>query len=223
MIAFVGDTHGDFGIFHRISNDLVPRDVQVIQVGDFGVVPNLVTKWKRVKQFDKPIFFIDGNHEYFPLLTTCKKPSAIAEGLVYVPRGTVLEIDGIKIGFCGGGLSIDRRIRTPGFDWFFEEAITRKDVQKFYSVGKLDLLVTHVPPAYFIRENPDIGDPVILGYYGFPGNFIDSNSMMVEDIWNMVGNPPLICGHMHNSKSDGKVRVLGVGEVFVYDPISMEL
>lgn len=223
MIAFVGDVHGQFEIFHMIPNDIVPKNVQVIQVGDFGVVPNLVSLWRRVKQFDKPIFFIDGNHEYFPLLTPYKKPSAIAEGLVYVPRGTVLNIDGIKIGFCGGGVSIDKRIRTPGFDWFPDEAITRRDVQKFYSVGKLDLLVTHAPPAYFIKDNPDIGDSSILQFYGYPRNFIDSNSMMVEDIWNMVGNPPLICGHMHKSKSDGRVRVLGVGEVFVYDPISMEL
>ena len=223
MFAFIGDIHGDFAFFHRKPFTDISKNVQVIQVGDFGIGPKLVSYWKPASWLNNPVFFIDGNHEFFPLINGYTKPTAIADGLVYLPRGTVLNMDGIRVGFCGGGFSVDKICRTPGYDWFPEERITTQDFEKFKDVGKLDLLVTHVPPAYFIRDNPDIGDLNILQMYWYKKGFIDANSYLVEDIWNLVGNPPLICGHMHKSKSDGRVRVLREEEVFLYDPTKMEL
>jgi Icc-related predicted phosphoesterase len=220
MITFVGDIHGDYDLLYNV--DYSDEKSQVIQVGDFGVTLDISVKWNRVDKLEKPIYFIDGNHEYFPLLLNYTEPAEIADGLIYLPRGTIKEIDGMKVGFCGGGTSIDKIMRTPGYNWFPEEKITRTDVQSFKNVGKLDLLVTHVPPASYMKENPNAGDIGIVMSFGFPSDFIDSCSYMVGDIWDMVGNPPLICGHLHKATSDGVVRILRDREVLDYVP-GMEL
>ena len=66
----------------------------------------------------------------------------MAPNLVFVPRGTVLELDGRRIAFLGGGNSIiDRAVRRNGVDWWPEEQVTLADVARFADAGTVDILV----------------------------------------------------------------------------------
>ena len=90
-----------------------------------------------------PIYFIRGNHEDMAWLAGLRNESRSESTPVdpfdlihYVPDGTVLEIDGFRVGFLGGveyGAEPHTKIEQDALD-----AIS--------SAGRLDLLVTHDGP-----------------------------------------------------------------------------
>ena len=214
MIIIVGDVHGEFMWLGEALRN-APLDATIIQVGDFGCWPNRERPWRycpTMPKFEKPVYFIDGNHEYFPLLQRTGEPREVWSGLVHIPRGNILQIDGLDIGFLGGGTSLDRADRTEGIDWFEEERIIEEDLVGFEGVESLDLLITHVPPAEVIARNFDNRTPIAFGH---SPDFIDPESRVVERIWKQVGRPELVCGHMHQSVRDGSVRILDICETYV--------
>jgi Icc-related predicted phosphoesterase len=222
MIVFVGDTHGDFGWFPKIMKD-VPEDATVIQLGDFGFWPGYVKEawhkaWKKLGR-PNPIYAIDGNHEYFPILADITEPTEIWKGVIYVPRGTVLELDhaeGMKrVGFMGGASSIDYKYRTLGIDWFLEEGISTGDMMRMNDVDSVDILVTHTPPNSVIQKN---FDRRTLLDFGLSPSWTDPSAVAIDELWDKLGNPPLICGHMHKSVVDGNCRMLDINEVWLYRP-----
>jgi Icc-related predicted phosphoesterase len=193
-ILFIGDIHGNFRFLENMVSRIPEKAVDyIIQVGDFGLWPQNVKQWKRLQH---KIYFIDGNHEYFPLLPTPVNPEPveILGGLVYLPRGTIMKIGSCRIGFLGGAESVDRMYRTEGVDWFRQEAISYKDMMHFSDVGELDILVTHTPPATVVATRFQ-KDPL-------------PSAKAVEQVWLEVGRPLLICGHMHERVTVGNIHVL---------------
>ncbi len=206
-IALIGDIHGEFASFRKLLEGVDPN-VIVIQVGDFGFWPHLLENWQKIVHLENPVYAIDGNHEYFPILEGIDEPSEIKNGLVYVPRGTVLELGGHEVGFLGGGGSIDRQYRVPGYDWFPQEFTTAEDGERLLSwTDGVDLLVTHVPPQSVVQKHFDL----------IPG-WRDPSSEVVEYVWKELGKPPLVCGHMHRSVVDGNCHVLDEFEPYVFAP-----
>jgi len=86
MITFFGDVHGHWPIFVDLLKK-VPEDHVVIQVGDIGIWPPY---WDTI-DLPRKVYFIDGNHEYFPYLNGIIEVKEIRPNLFYVPRGTVME------------------------------------------------------------------------------------------------------------------------------------
>lgn len=207
MTIFVGDIHGEFEIFHRLLSREAVLDYpeSIIQVGDFGHHPG----WLKQHPFvapPRPVYWIDGNHEWFPDLREIREPTELYPNCIYVPRGTVMELDGKQIGFLGGGDSIDKAYRTEDWDWFPEERIEVRHVDRLVENAKgkkLDILVTHVPPYYLIPALIDTRK-----------RFEDASycSYMVERAWNAVGRPTLVCGHFHQSYRHDNVHVLDINE-----------
>lgn len=213
MLAFLGDIHG-------VPNALTwaldkvkkinPEVTAIIQVGDFGFYPNTLQYFKHINPYI-PVFAIDGNHEYYPLLEGITEVTEIVPNIFYVPRGTVMELDGRKIGFCGGASSVDRQIRLKrGLSWYPEEVVTRDDIAKFVGVEKVDILVTHTPPQsiidkHFSKQN--------LLNFGLSESWIDPSAVLIEHLWNRFNRPELICGHMHRSIRDKNVTVLNINEL----------
>ena len=113
----------------------------------------------------------------------------------------VLDLDGRRIAFLGGGDSvIDRAVRRSGVDWWPEEQVTMEDVARFEGVGRVDLLVCHTPPAFvyhFFELDPD------------------PSALAVGRAWQMLGRPQVVCGHLHKPRAVGCVRVLGELEVLI--------
>lgn len=222
MIIFIGDTHGDFTWFPKIMKD-VPEDATVIQVGDFGFWPGYYkdawhNAWKRIGR-KNPIYVIDGNHEYHPMFAGITKPTEFWKGAIFIPRGTVLELDhteGMKrIGFMGGASSIDKAYRQFGINWFPEECITNGEMMRMNNIDSVDILVTHTPPHSVIQKN---FDSRTLIDFGLSPSWVDPSAVAIDQLWDKLGNPPLICGHMHKSVVDGKCRILDINEVWMYRP-----
>jgi len=228
MIVFIGDLHGAFEWLPTILKN-VPRYATLIQVGDFGFWPgHYEMLWKRYwvgrpgyfpgLGFEKPMHIIDGNHEYFPMFYDKTEPTEIWEGALYIPRGTVMEIDGLRIGFMGGGGSVDYKLRKLGVDWFLEEQISDEQFEKLYNADPVDILVTHVPPTNITELNfphPSVSFPS----WRIPSDWKDASQDKVQKIWEKHGEPPLICGHMHKSVIYDNVRILEINEVYEWRSI----
>jgi hypothetical protein len=202
MIAFIGDVHRSFD---RLAGAVarLPSGVDVaIQVGDLGLHgDDLHPGGCGVPPLARTVYYVTGNHDHEPSYRGITRPTEMAPNLVYVPRGTILELDGRRIAFLGGGDSvIDRPLRCQDVDWWPEEQVTMKDVARFKDAGRVDFLVSHTPPAFVYPIFHLVPDP---------------SSHVVECAWNMLGRPRVICGHLHKPGEIGHARVLGQLEILV--------
>lgn len=224
MIVFIGDTHGYFNAIKTIQNKFPDPNTIFIQVGDFGFWPELAGKWERERS-DRPVYFIDGNHDYLPGLIPVKEVKEVWPGAFYIPRGTVLTLDNKKLAFMGGAASVDKARRVPGMDWFAEELITKYDIDQLvdnlskgsnpYDLEKVDMFVTHTPPNDCIQANFDTKE---LSYmFGLPESWRDPSAFHIEALSLRLGNPPLICGHMHRSVKWRNVQILDINSYYVME------
>lgn len=100
----------------------------------------------------KPVYFIDGNHQCYPTTRALTAPAAGETWLVYCPRGSILTLDGFRVGFPGGAGSLSGTAnRTPDVDWCPEEEVIRSHhaapLLGGHWAGSIDLLLTHTPPS----------------------------------------------------------------------------
>jgi hypothetical protein len=205
MISIVGDVHDQIGPFIEIVKNL--PNGPVIQVGDLGFHAEPRAPESAIwRDPGRKVLFIDGNRDHFyPATQDATGPTEIAPNLIYVPRGCVLDLDGRRVGFLGGGDSIsDRAFRKIDVDWWPDlESVSPADVERLVANAKgapLDLLITHTPPAYVIEALS-------------PGKPVSPSARMVDHAFNLMGCPDVICGHQHKSAVYGQVRVLQMLEV----------
>jgi predicted phosphodiesterase len=202
MLAFIGDVHRQF---HRLAAAVaeLPASVDVaIQVGDLGLHgDDLHPARSGVPPLARTVYYVTGNHDHEPSYRGIVRPTEMAPNLIYVPRGTVLKLDGRRIAFLGGGDSIiDRAHRRDDVDWWPEERITAADIARLERAGQVDLLVSHTPPAFV---------------YHAIGFAPDPSALAVGQAWQILGRPPVICGHLHMTRTVGQVRVLDALEVLI--------
>jgi predicted phosphodiesterase len=218
MLIFVGDIHGDFEILRRLVPKLDKIDnPTIIQVGDFGYWPSVMETYP--EKYPYPVYFIDGNHEYFPDLLKLSQeiPSEVKHNLFYVPRGTVLTLSGITIGFMGGGMSLDKRTREVGTDWFPHEQVTLDDIAKLENTP-VDMLVTHTPPAAICRLLNFHSD---LREWGLqPEDNAHQSEDYIQRLWEKAHYVPIVSGHLHRSAVGHDYRVLDINEVCPHNPYS---
>jgi predicted phosphodiesterase len=202
VIAFIGDVHRAFDRLSRMVDEL-PADVAtIVQVGDLGLRPSdLAPPGPGAFRLGRPMHFIGGNHDHEPWFRELRAPTELAPNLIYVPRGTVLQLDARRVAFLGGGDSvIDRSRRSEGVDWWQDERVTGEHVARLAGAGPVDILVAHTPPA-----------PV----YAVLGFRPDPSSCEVERAWDLLGRPTVVCGHLHQARAVGPVRVLAELEVLL--------
>jgi hypothetical protein len=202
MIAFIGDVHRAFDRLAGAVAEL-PVGVEVaIQVGDLGLHgDDLGPTGPGVPPLARLVYYVTGNHDHEPSYRGIARPTEMAPNLVFVPRGTVLELDGRRIAFLGGGDSIiDRAVRRDGVDWWPEEQVTMEDVARFEGVSRVDFLVCHTPPAF------------VYHFFHLPP---DPSAVAVGQAWQILGRPQVVCGHLHRPREVGCVRVLGELEVLI--------
>lgn len=210
MTVLLGDTHG---CVERVAvlDEQMPEGEPILSVGDLGWWPQEIERWVALgKALRRTLYWIDGNHEHFPSVPLdATDPVEVAPNIIYVPRGTVLELDGLRIGCLGGAASVDYRWRTLGFNWFAEEAIRPQDEAKALAWAPVDVMVTHTPPEYVKRLYfPASG---LIGF-GLPMSWRDPSAMCVQRVWEKQGKPPLVCGHMHRPITHDTVRMLDINE-----------
>ena len=216
-VVLLGDIHGItkvLGAVDKMQSASGSTVVAGIQVGDLGWYKDTNPLFHTL-DLKLPWYWIDGNHEDFSLLKYTKV-TEVAPNLFYVPRGTVMEVGGIKIGFLGGAASVDKQTRLRlGWHWSEDELITDEDIAKFDGVESVDMLITHCPPQSTIQKH---FDSRMLMYFGLSPDWRDPSADKVEALWKRLGEPPLVCGHMHRSITDGNVRILDINEYITVEP-----
>lgn len=166
-ILVVGDIHGYWSPVNALLNQKKPKII--LQCGDFGYWP----KWndtttimvendfseKKLKPFDQyglknencSIFWCDGNHEDHESLAqiVTNNKLEIQPNIFYQPRGSTITLpDGRRVLFIGGAQSVDKMYRTPGIDWFSDEAIKLQDLDKLPDTH-IDIIISHTTPKEF--------------------------------------------------------------------------
>lgn len=220
MICLLGDIHGIAYSLDKAINDARKKGATaLIQLGDFQLYlsnPSARLFYEVVKKSPIPVYFIDGNHDD---CTHWKQYNSVTRiwddaNLWYVPRGTVMDIDGHTIAFMGGAGSIDKQFRLQhGYTWDENENISPNDVSRIIenANGKqIDMLLTHCPPNSVVNKH---FDPVNKLLFGVGLDWHDPNQDVIEDIWSRFGHPMLYCGHMHRSVHGQTYRILNIDEL----------
>ncbi len=213
MIVVVGDLHKAFDLLPDLLKD-VPTDAFVVQVGDFGIWPDMRDRWAKTRRKLKhKIHFIHGNHEHFRELLSLDFQHYWPD-LHYIPSGTIKVIDGRRVGFIGGGESMDYLLREEGVDWFPEERVSKHISKIFYNAPNLDLMISHSPPTDVIKRHfPLMGEQIAL--WKLPPGWKNISARVVQFAWQYAGHPSLVCGHMHEHIVEPEYRILDTYEVAV--------
>jgi len=209
MIYITGDTHGHLDI--NKLKDLQPKVCEedyIIVLGDFGLPGFCGRKHDRAlmqfyRNFKCKILFLDGNHENFYSLNLLRvtqwnggRVQYVADNIIHLMRGEIYTLGGVSILTCGGGLSIDKNIRTLGVDYFLEEELSYREFE--YMVdnirdrtdgrNEVDYVLTHVPYSEVMELICEIN-----GYRNIP----DSTSQALRYLSNTVKYKRWYCAHMH--------------------------
>jgi hypothetical protein len=178
FIFMMGDVHGNLRwVLHALdeASSLFTRACEthriIIQLGDFGFKPvasnrDLQVVNAKLAERDMELWFIDGNHDFHPDLQALQDFSSQFDdlrtrevtgihlpGLLrirYLPRGTRWTWAGKRWLAVGGAVSVDRRLRTTGRDWWLEEEITPEQATAIIKDGPADVLLSHdCPRSWF--------------------------------------------------------------------------
>lgn len=216
MIRFYGDVHRSFGDLEGAIAAAGDGVAAHVQVGDLGVWPlGGMPPGTHDLSPVRPLHFIDGNWDYFPWLRAHEAPVELMPNVIYVPRGTVLDMDGRRVAFLGGAKSVTRYGRTRNVNWWpGEEEVRRTDVLKFKG-KQADILVSHTPPSFVTRRifadhrSPapatfsghvtSLDDAVLDIWAGAEASEPNLSSRHVEEAWELLGRPTVVSGHLHRS------------------------
>lgn len=171
-IGVMGDLHGDLAHATRVLGMFADKGVRVIlQLGDFGVIwpgdwcPDLSQLSGALAQAGQVLYFVDGNHEFFPRLLDFEISADgvrwVAWNIGHLPRGFRTRIGGgtHTLAALGGANSHDRQWRIEGESWWSEEQITQDDLDALGS-ELVDILVGHESPAG-IRTRDETGASLV--------------------------------------------------------------
>ena len=219
MILLLGDVHGDTNVLNRaikLANEV--GAAAVIQVGDFGLMPGRSEEsfYSVCKDSPVPVYFIEGNHDDCTRWIQYTEVSKVWDdaNLWYIPRGTVMEMDGRTIAFMGGAASIDKDIRLrEGWHWDENENIAPHEVLRLMdnAEGKtIDMFITHCPPNSVIEEHFDNTAKL---HFGVGLDWHDHNQDIIEKIWHGIGTPMVYSGHMHRRVQGMTYRILDINEL----------
>lgn len=152
MVA--GDWHKSF-IFAELQLERAKDEgcEAVIQLGDFGYWPpwepwtssQSGVCWFSAKihamaqRLELPVYWVDGNHENHEAL----HPGQGDQWLRHLPRGFRWQWWGKTWMAVGGGVSVDKSVRTPGLDWFPEEVLSMRQLEYCLREGDVDIVVAH--------------------------------------------------------------------------------
>ena len=162
MVYITGDTHGDYSRFTSPAARRLKKGDTLIVCGDFGFVWDGSEKEKkrlaRLERLDCMILFIEGVHDNLDLLAACPEEEycggrvrRVGKNILWMQRGELFTIDGMKIFALGGGESDDADEREPGVSWWPQELPSVEELTAARAVleragDEVDFIITHQPP-----------------------------------------------------------------------------
>lgn len=186
----------------------------ILQVGDIGFMGDIKGYIEfldtELLKYDMDIYFIDGNHEDFDWLLSRNFNSngtkRVTDRITYLPRGFQTTVNGTHFTFVGGGVSVDKNLRTKGKDWWPEEILTDSELTFLkVTLAKTDILVMHDVPGDFPLNLSD----KTAGYFK-PELIEESNNYRtkLEGLRQALQPSVVVSGHYHFSQH-GKVPLEG--------------
>lgn len=164
-IAVAGDWHGNLRWVSQLVNFLATQRgiTHILHVGDFGIMTGNEAHYLRcleeaTDRTGVEIYFIRGNHDNpnilnrLPLDDRGFAPlhfSKAVPRVFYIPDGTFMEWRGKTILGIGGAVSIDRKLRDEGIDWWPNEVIPNNildTVMPRMPLGGVDVIISHDAP-----------------------------------------------------------------------------
>lgn len=161
---FIGDTHSIKPIFTIIDQHQLENQ-QIIHVGDFGLgfqpivrdIRNLEILDQMLGETGNELYVIRGNHDN-PIFWDKKNiwlPTF--HNLHLVEDYSVIDIEGKRVLFVGGAISIDRSIRKDKNppSWWENEVFTfdPERLERAVNNGRVDIVVTHTAPNFAYPQN----------------------------------------------------------------------
>lgn len=164
---------------------LTIKDTLII-MGDVSILRYFPEQEKKYKQdienrdfFGKQnytTFCIMGNHENWYLYNELSEEEKFGgrvkvletnyKPIYFAITGEIYTIEGKTFLVINGALSIDKELRTKGIDWFEEETLSNKEINKILDViekeKEVDYLLSHTVNSkivnYFTKNNNDYGN-----------------------------------------------------------------
>lgn len=209
-----GDIHGSISrLWHIKQNNLIPKDSNLIVLGDFGANFYLNDKDNHFKNVCEKLnitfYAVRGNHEQRPELINGMELvyDELVKGDVYFqPKWPhikyfknwgIYQINNYKIAIIGGAYSIDKYYRLEkGWTWFSAEQLTieeRKQCKQELQNQKVDFVFTHTAPRSF--EPIDLFIPIV------DQSTVDkSMEDFLEEIKNCLNWKIWLFGHYHHDR-----------------------
>jgi hypothetical protein len=213
-VVVAGDWHGNT----RWATDMVdtldellpdePRRL-VLHAGDFGVWPcgeNYLRQLTyALEDVGAELWFVDGNHEWFPRLRqrsiahggdgglTGRDQVPVTDRISWLPRGFRWEWHGRSWLALGGAVSVDRADRDEGVSWWADETITQEQAQWVAEGGPAEVMLCHDAPASVPLRLPPPG----RSWASRDLARGDRHRERLQDVVDVVRPTHLIHGHYH--------------------------
>lgn len=175
MIYVTGDTHGDQILWDACIHPILKQQDIMIVAGDFGVGFFGGRYWSEQVFYDylakQPytVLFCDGNHENFqqlmsyPVITwNGGRVHCIRPNVLHLMRGEVYMLEGKRLFVLGGGYSLDKNTRIPGYSWWPEEMPSQDEYEHARRTlaqyqNNIDFILTHTCPSETVSYMATLG------------------------------------------------------------------
>lgn len=155
-VYLIGDVHGYFSALLDIIENRDLRDCYLICVGDLGIgfkyghtgeIQGMEYLNSEFAKREIIFMSIRGNHDdpfYWKRNAETKEPIVDFPYFKLLPDYTTMDINEEKFLFVGGGISIDRSVRRPGYSYWENEVFVLDESK----IVECDVLVTHSGPNW---------------------------------------------------------------------------
>lgn len=188
MIRFIGDVHGQFERYEKV----IAGAPKSIQIGDMGIGFRPVGGASDGGFSATPPHesMARGEHRY--IRGNNDNPGVCREDRHWIPDGRFED----EIMFVGGALSIDRQLRTEGYNWWPDEELSLAELRRLvglYIQCKPRVMVTHDCPDEVARIVLSRVPAMAPGRKDFPSR----TRYAFQEMWS--AHPPKlwIFGHYH--------------------------
>ena len=226
VFGVLGDSHANRRRTIRALEVCVDNGIStILQCGDFGYFPRAANGERFLEDVSNflvrnnmELSFISGNHEDYDSIEgwvndhenwrTADEPKEVMPNLYYLPDAYVWDNWGVTIGVLGGGTSIDKDMRTEGWDWFPQEVVSESSAEKL-SEHKLDILMTHdcgggILDYRYVESNKNLSDEILFN--------LRQDDRIIGEVRKATEPQIHVCGHHHiqHSHKDGDTMLYGL-------------
>lgn len=203
-----GDWHGNTDRAINAVSWAKKHDCQaILHVGDFAYsfAPSFLLLLKEaLERAGIVLGFVPGNHDDWRKLDAWQAQHGVTAipvrpNIFYLPRTYRWTWNGVRFLAMGGAVSVDKKWRTPGTEWWPRETIDWHEAQKACDDGPADIMICHDVPQG-IRIPCIEGNP-----YGFPEDTLveaDNHRRLLRQIVDQVQPSHLFAGHYHCRLTD---------------------